>query len=173
MPRSMNEVDVDTLRAIGNSETINLEKTEQLLQHVFLYKHLDWAYEEEVRIVKNINAANFAYHPKGFDNFKECILDGDVWQRIQLEVRPVYSVKIPSEAFVDVTVGDKMYVNLKRKQEAEHRKNKQLVPYTYEVEKHDEFFAVCKKLNLKCYRTEIDYETWQLKRRPLHLINAD
>lgn len=162
LPKQIIQSDVELLMKVGIKEGLNWHQHESLLQHAFLYKKLDWAYEEEVRIVKHIKEANFPYHYCA--EKRQCELDGDMWHRIQLERRPVYSVSIPQEAFVDVTIGFKTWHNLLRKKEAAHIRQNELVAHSHVVPDYENFKRLCQQLQLPLYRAEIDYDSWQLQR---------
>ena len=102
VPKGVNAANIDNLLSIGNSSLLNWQVNENLLKHGFLYKMQEWTYEEEVRIVKNISSANIGYH---YSTQREFELNGQLGHRVELLTRPIYTTKIPKEAFVDVTLG--------------------------------------------------------------------
>ena len=64
---------------IAEKTDIRQPEYAELYKRAFLYKSLYWAYEEEVRIVKNIYPAKFAYHSP---YQRERLIDGQNWTRI-------------------------------------------------------------------------------------------
>lgn len=74
-----------------------------VLKRAFLYKSLEWAYEEEARVVKNI------YHP-GFNNHSTSgnfNIQSERWNKIKPNNlgRPVYCLNIPSSSFKEIYIG--------------------------------------------------------------------
>lgn len=157
LPNNVNEAKVEKLMSVGDSQILNWDSNEDLLNHALLYKMNEWAYEEEVRIVKNISEAQIGYHSSSKRQFE---LEGQVWNRIQLPTRPIYTIKIPKEAFVDVTVGLNAYKELRRLQEFETKEYS-----THDINEFNALKKICGKLNLPLFGIDRDYESWGLKRR--------
>lgn len=103
-PSNINKANAAHLMSVGDSNQLNWNNMESLLKHGLLYKMQEWAYEEEIRIAKNISSANFTYH---HSSLSEAIIDDQVWTRLQLDTHPIYTLKIPQKAIVEVCVGKK------------------------------------------------------------------
>ena len=99
-------VSEDTLRKIAqelkfDSDTFNLVK------RAFLYKSIEWAYEEEVRVVKNISAIPFGYHDsEGRHN---------EWTKMSVLGRPLYFFDIPEASIKEIYLGRHIYKNVTKK----------------------------------------------------------
>lgn len=72
----------------------------------------EWAYEEEIRIVKNLSSVEFGYHSS---KLTEAIIDNQIWRRVQLETRPIYTLQLPAESIVEVYVEKNAYIDQRRK----------------------------------------------------------
>lgn len=78
-----------------------------LVKRAFLYKSLEWAYEEEVRIVKNISHVPFAYHGEGGTH--------EEWTKISVSGRPLYCFRIPEDSIKEIYLGSQVNRNVSRK----------------------------------------------------------
>lgn len=161
-PKDINKANIDNLVSIGDSNLLNWENNEKFLKHALLYKMQEWTYEEEVRIVKNISSIDAAYH---YSSSKEFEIDGQIWNRIQLPTRPIYSIKIPKEAFVDVTLGLASYKELKSLQEYETQKFNPT-----KINKIEMLFELIRSMNLSVYRTDRNDAMWSLERKNINSI---
>ncbi|NIE98243.1 DUF2971 domain-containing protein [Acinetobacter sp. Tr-809] len=161
-PKDINKANIDNLVSVGDSNLLNWEINEELLKHALLYKMQEWAYEEEVRIVKNISSVNIGYH---YSSRKELEIDGQIWNQIQLPTRPIYSIKIPKEAFIDVTLGLNSYKELKRLQENE---TQNLNPI--KINKLEMLFELVRSMKISVYRTDRNDEMWSLERKNINSI---
>lgn len=119
----------------------------------------EWTYEEEVRIVRNISSTNIGYH---YSVQKAFELEGQLWHRVELPTRPIYTTKIPKQAFVDVTLGLSTDQDLKRLQE---RETQQFNPE--KVERLEKLLAWIGLMNLPIYRIERDNQDWKLRRKEM------
>lgn len=139
------------------AEVIDMDKQKynDLCKRAFLYKSLYWAYEEEVRIVKNIYPAKFAYHSP-YD--REKIVDGENWKRIFLGTRPIYTIEVPQEAFVEVYIGKNAYIDQRRK----YKMSGEEVATTI-IPKLEELKNICSANHINFYRVDVDIEQWKLK----------
>lgn len=81
-----------------------------LLSRSYLYKSLEWAYEEEVRVVKDIRSSTQISIPKR----KECEYSNDQgdWNKITIDGRPIHCLKIPESAFCKVYLGYHIWKNV-------------------------------------------------------------
>ncbi|MBU0656003.1 MAG: DUF2971 domain-containing protein [Gammaproteobacteria bacterium] len=104
--KDMPIISSEELMDIGDSIKFD-PNTYNLVKRAFLYKSLEWGYEEEVRIVKNISALPFSYH------FSEGRHDN--WRKINISGRPLYLLDIPVEAIKEVYLGKNIYKNISRR----------------------------------------------------------
>lgn len=153
-PKKIHKVGVDELMSVGDSDWLNWGKQASLLKHGLLYKMQEWAYEEEVRIVKNISKMNFSYHT---GTKSEAFIDDQQWKRIQLETRPLYTLALPNDAIVEVFVGNNAYLDQRRMQE----NNRPVVNHI--VDKFEDLKRLCLERSLPLYRVDGDFEEWRLR----------
>lgn len=161
-PKDINKANIDNLVSVGDSNLLNWEINEELLKHALLYKMQEWAYEEEVRIVKNISSVNIGYH---YSSRKEFEIDGQIWNRIQLPTRPIYSIKIPKEAFIDVTLGLNSWKELKRLQENETQNFNPI-----KINKLEMLFELVRSMEISVYRTDRNDDMWSLERKNINSL---
>lgn len=161
-PKGVNKVDTDMLMSIGDCSIMNWREHEKFLKHAFLYKSLYWAYEEEVRIVKNISSAQFSYH---YSTKTEARIDNQLWKRVQLPTRPIYTLEIPQEAFVEVYVGKNTYIDQRRKYESLGEQIKDHI-----VPKVEELKKICAENHIKFYNVDLDIEEWRLKSKLTNVV---
>lgn len=157
-PRQSHNIDADTLMSIGDCSVFNWNNFEGFLKHAFLYKSLCWSYEEEVRVVKNISNASFNYH---FPTRTEAIIDNQYWKRVQLPTRPIYTLELPKEAFVEVYVGKNAYIDQRRKQELRG------IVVQHQVDNFEKLKKLCAEMKLSLSNVSVDLETWSLKSKLL------
>ena len=162
-PNKVNKVSAEQLMSVGDSNVLNWENEESLLKHALLYKMQEWAYEEEIRIVKNISKDQFSCD----DSTKTeaiSVIDNQIWKRVQLPTRPIYTLQIPQDAFVELYIGKNFYIDQRRKHQISGKQIKdQIVP------KFEELKKICAENHIKFYNVDLDIEEWRLKSR---LINA-
>jgi len=91
------------LMDIGGSLRFD-SNTFNLMKRAFLYKSLEWAYEEEVRIVKNIENIPFSYHT-GVGRYGE-------WNKMTVSGRPLYCFDVPESALKEIYLGRHLYRNV-------------------------------------------------------------
>jgi len=161
-PKDINKANIDNLVSVGDSNLLNWEINEELLKHALLYKMQEWAYEEEVRIVKNISSVNIGYH---YSSRKEFEIDGQIWNRIQLPTRPIYSIKIPKEAFIDVTLGLNSWKELKRLQENETQNFNPI-----KINKLEMLFELVRSMEISVYKTDRNDDMWSLERKNINSL---
>jgi hypothetical protein len=113
-----------------------------LLKKAFLYKSLEWAYEEEVRVVKNISDLPFSYH------FGEGT-HGD-WTQIKVAGRALYCFNIPPESIKEVYLGKNIYHNYSKGESVSREELKA---------KTDEW----KSCDYQVYICHASLETWNLR----------
>jgi hypothetical protein len=105
----------EQLIAIGNEVESFEEQDYELFKRTFLYKSLPWNYEEEVRVVKNINShSSSRYSESNFEN------KSGVWNTIQFQGRPIYCLSIPTGSVKEIYLGCSTYKNISRLGFPEH-----------------------------------------------------
>ena len=154
-PEKINKGTIECLMSVGNSNILNWENEESLLKHALLYKMQEWVYEEEVRVVKNISSAKFSYH---YSSKTEAIIDNQLWKRVQLPTRPIYTLEIPQEAFMEVYIGKNTYIDQRRKYQMSGEKVEDHI-----IPKFEELRKICSDNNINFYRVDVDIEQWKLK----------
>ncbi|MAN52040.1 MULTISPECIES: DUF2971 domain-containing protein [unclassified Marinimicrobium] len=99
------------LPVIGEHELMNIggklrfdSNAYNLMKRAFLYKSLEWAYEEEVRIVKNIENIPFGYHT-GSGRYRE-------WNKVIVSGRPLYCLDVPENSLKEIYLGRNLYRNV-------------------------------------------------------------
>ncbi|QOR38096.1 DUF2971 domain-containing protein [Billgrantia diversa] len=75
-----------------------------LMKRAFLYKSLEWAYEEEVRVVKYIGNIPFGYHAGG-GRYSE-------WNKMTVLGRPLYCFDVPESSLKEIYLGRHLYRNV-------------------------------------------------------------
>lgn len=160
VPKGVIKIGIDDLMSVGDSNKLNWDNNEDLLKHALLYKMQEWAYEEEVRIVKNIYPAKFSYHSP---SEKEVMIDGQNWKRISLGTRPLYTIEIPKEAIVEVYLGGNAYIDQRRKQELKKPVENQ------EFDSIKKIKELCKVNGFKLHIVDMDLESWCLKNKIISL----
>ncbi|MDL5029458.1 DUF2971 domain-containing protein [Vibrio sp. TMPB1044] len=90
------------LMAVGKGAKFE-SSTYNLLKRAFLYKSLEWAYEEEVRVVKDISSTPYRSKTRygGFEN------SSGTWNKIPLNQRALYCLDVPRNSVVSVHIGEK------------------------------------------------------------------
>ncbi|WP_249325241.1 DUF2971 domain-containing protein [Vreelandella boliviensis] len=78
--------------------------TFNLMKRAFLYKSIGWAYEEEVRVVKNIKNISFGYHAS-----VGCYSE---WNKITVSGRPLYCFSVPENSLKEIYLGQHIYKNV-------------------------------------------------------------
>lgn len=103
------EPNEDDLMAVGEETNSFTDHRFDLFKNCFLYKDFVWGYEEEVRVVKNIRAANVSrYKNESFSNSS-----GD-WNQVQISGRPLFCLDLPEKSIVEAYLGCSSYSNVTR-----------------------------------------------------------
>lgn len=99
------------LPMIGEDELLNIggrlrfdSSAFNLMKRAFLYKSLEWAYEEEVRVVKNIEDIPFGYHTGG-GRYRE-------WNKVTVSGRPLYCFDVSENSLKEIYLGRHLYRNV-------------------------------------------------------------
>lgn len=104
--RDLPLLSTEELMGIGKDVKFD-PNTYNLVKRAFLYKSLEWGYEEEVRVVKNIASLPFNYH---FSEGRHA-----EWRKIKISGRPLYLLDIPEESIKEIYLGRHVYKNVSKK----------------------------------------------------------
>ena len=115
-----------------------------LAKRAFLYKSLDWAYEEEVRVVKEVKSLKASYHSR------EGVF-GD-FNKIKIAGRPLYCFSIPKSSIKEVYLGKNIYKNISRAALISQDE------YAFRIQSW-------KKQGIEVYYCECNMNSWDLKKR--------
>lgn len=157
-PKNLNRCTVEFL---NNVENLTWGKDKEILKQALLNKMHFWKYEEEVRIVKKISPYISTYY---IPRQRKYNFDGQVWQKIKPGFKPIYTLEINPDAFVDVTFGLGSYRKLRRSQEKETN--------TWNpdnIEKLDRLYNLCRSLSLPVFKVDKDYDRWGLTRKNIDI----
>lgn len=96
----------DNLLTIGQELKFDSDAF-NFVKRAFLYKSIEWAYEEEMRIVKNISEIPFGYHTSQ-GRYGE-------WTKICVSGRPLYCFDMPDISIKEIYLGHHIYNNVTKK----------------------------------------------------------
>ncbi|MCU8159373.1 DUF2971 domain-containing protein, partial [Vibrio vulnificus] len=118
------------------------------LKQAFLYKSLEWGYEEEVRVIKRLDGFRFSYHSTD----DEVLSEDGMWNKVRNNYlgQPLFCYKIPQSGIKEIYLGNKVSRNASRINEG---KNKQAV-------NNDINFI--KSFGCKVFGCEPDVSSWSL-----------
>lgn len=133
-------VSEETLMSIGEDIEFDANMF-NLVKRAFLYKPLEWAYEEEVRIVKNISSIPFSYYD-GVGRY-------DKWTKISISGRPLYCFDIPDESIKEIYLGSQVRRSVTRKNSISQEEFNELIASWSAPERK---ISICKA----------SLETWRL-----------
>ncbi|CAH1550074.1 DUF2971 domain-containing protein [Vibrio rotiferianus] len=138
---------IDHLNDLRSSMSFSPE-IKNYLKQAFLYKSLEWGYEEEVRVIKNLNEFSFSYHSTD----EELLTEDSKWTKIRNSNlgQPMYCYRIPRSGIKEIYLGENIYRNASRVNDG---KNK------LKVENDINFI---KSFGCKVFRCEADVSTWNL-----------
>ncbi len=148
-----------TTIGIENYENILLEDIESLhfkasasnfFRRAFLYKSLEWAYEEEVRIVKSVSH-NGVSVPKT----KDLIFENKhgKWIKKSVDNRPLFLFNLPKGSIKELYLGSNAY---------SHNVS-QLRIFTHD--KFSEILTKIKNIGINIYITQPEFGSWSLTAR--------
>ena len=91
---------IESLMSVGNEYRCFRSHQYDLFKNAFLMKDLEWGYEEEVRVVKNIKGNDSSrYSTSKFEN------EAGNWNQVTVMGRPLYCLSIPKESIVEIFLG--------------------------------------------------------------------
>lgn len=142
--KSLHIVSPEQLMDIGGEVKFDSDAF-NLVKRAFLYKSIEWGYEEEVRVVKDISKLPFGYHI-GEGRHNE-------WRKIFVSGRPLYCFDIPDNAIKEVYLGRHIYKNVSKKKDLLGDELKDIL-------------SSWGKKDLKLFQCEPDLDSWSLKASP-------
>jgi len=138
------------LDLIGRSTLSYSSHYNNFLKRAFLYKSLEWGYEEEVRVIKNITDFNFSYH--GSDEGEFNASSGEVWYKKRIEHlgQPLYCLSIPKSSIKEIYLGQKVNHNASR------------IDNGITEAQFNETLSAWKNKNIKVFGCDIDFSNWNM-----------
>ncbi|HHG3304125.1 DUF2971 domain-containing protein [Vibrio parahaemolyticus] len=130
----------EELMSIGNDIKFNSDAF-NLVKRAFLYKSVEWAYEEEVRVVKDITGLPFSYH---FGEGRH----GN-WKKIMLSKRPLYCFDVPRSSIKEVYLGSHVRKNVSKKED-------------FSQVEYDSIIESWRRKDLKLFKCVPDIHSWNL-----------
>lgn len=143
--KSLNDLDIceDNLMAIGEDIVFDTNLF-NLAKRAFLYKSLEWAYEEEVRVVKEVGSLKASYH-----NSEGEFGDFNI---IRMQGRPLWCFSIPKHSIKEVYLGKNVYENISRTDTVRQG------DYTALIESWQQ-------QGIQVNHCDVDYDSWNLSHR--------
>ena len=140
---SLSEPTTDQLMKIGEEVQSFNSHEFQLFKQAFLYKSIEWGYEEEVRVVKNISSNISRYRNGEFSN------KSGNWKQLIIEGRPLFCLQIPENSITEVYLGTSVNKNVSRKGITNNE-------YVETIEKWE-------NKNIKVYNCRPKVDSWDLE----------
>uniref|UniRef100_UPI0026005D42 hypothetical protein n=1 Tax=unclassified Psychrobacter TaxID=196806 RepID=UPI0026005D42 len=106
--------------------------------------HYNWAYEEEVRIVKEVESLKASYHTS------EGVF-GD-FNIVRIQGRPLYCFSIPQSSIKEVYLGKNIYKNISR-------------TATVSQNEYESLIQSWQDQDIEVYYSECELNSWNLKKR--------
>lgn len=146
--RNIEIPDSSVLMSIGSHRSFGLDSFD-LLKKAFLYKSLEWAYEEEVRVVKNISDIPYSYY----------VGEGvyEYWTQIQMFGRPLYCFRIPPNSIKEVYLGKNFSHNYSKGEAVSKEELREKV-------------AGWKSDGYEVYKCHTNLDTWSLRSTDAYYI---
>ncbi|CED57994.1 putative uncharacterized protein (plasmid) [Aliivibrio wodanis] len=121
------------------------------LKQAFLYKAIEWGYEEEIRVIKSLLSFNYSYHGTHDEVINDC------WDKRRLSSlgQPLFCFKIPINSIKEIYLGEKIDRNRCRTNNGQ------------DEEKFQENLKFIKSQDCPIYVCEADVSSWKLKARLL------
>jgi hypothetical protein len=92
-------------------------------------------------------------------------LDGEQWERKYIGSRSIFLKSIPSDAFVEIYLGENSYRDQRRKYD-------NLID-GYKVPKILQLKEFSRNNNIELFTVLVDTETWSLKRKIINSVDLD
>jgi len=142
---------VDELKSISRESSFN-SSLFNFFKRAFLYKSLEWAYEEEVRVVKTLRGTPNAYH-SGEEKFEN---KAGQWEKLFVSSlgRPIYNFFLPEGCIKEIYFGNKVMNHVNRIR-------------SISIETFQNFKQQCLDGGVSLYSIEPDVTTWNLQSKKL------
>ena len=134
------------LKGIGEDVAKFDDSYYEFYKSAFLYKSVEWAYEEEVRVVKNIKCPNT---PSGFRESTYTNAAG-TWRDINIGKRKLYCLSVKEDAIKEIYFGKNVTGNIDGK-ELTQKKLKEIV-------------SRLKDRKISLYKCDLSTTTWELEK---------
>lgn len=134
----------EKLMSIGRDLKFDFD-TFNLVKRAFLYKSIEWSYEEEVRVVKKISEIPFGYHTT---QGRYC-----EWTKISVAGRPLYCLDMPVASIKEIYLGRHIYKNVKKKEAPTEKELKYIL-------------TNWGKMDVKLMQCDPDVYSWKLMAKP-------
>lgn len=146
---------IEKLNEIKRSDLSFVSEIKNYLKQAFLYKSLEWGYEEEVRVIKSLSKFKFSYHGSYDQVLSDS--DGSRWKKIRNSAlgQPLFCFNIPKSAIKEVYLGTNFNRNACRSNEGSDQ------------QWCDEQLEYFKSQSFKLFVCEPDYSGWSLSSRVL------
>lgn len=146
-------IDIDSFGTwlLEDIETLEFRpSSSNFFKRAFLYKSLEWAYEEEVRIVKSVSINGIPL-ARG----KELRYENHhgVWNKISVENRPLFLFDLPASSIKELYLGSNTY----------SRNVSQLGNFT--GNEFNEIYNRLKNSDIKIYHAQPEFGSWSLEAR--------
>jgi hypothetical protein len=146
-PRNVFAMPSDSdLKGIGEDVAKFDDKYYEFYKSAFLYKSVEWAYEEEVRIVKNIK---YPMTPNGFREATYANAAG-TWRDIKIGDRKLYCLSVNESAIKEIYLGKNFAKNADGKETTR--------------DKIREIVSDLKARGVSLYGCELSAATWELEK---------
>ncbi|MDN3699202.1 DUF2971 domain-containing protein [Vibrio cortegadensis] len=144
---------IQHLDEIKSNELKFKNEIRNYLKQAFLYKSLEWGYEEEVRVIKSISHFCHSYHKKCDEVLIQSTASS--WKKVRNSVlgQPLYCFGIPREAIKEVYLGVNVNRNGSRSNEGK------------DEQWFKEQLTMIKAQNFTLYGCEADFSSWKLRSR--------
>lgn len=152
----------EDLLNIGNDDSYSLNsRCGHLLKRAFLYKQSCWAYEKEVRVVKNLKSANLISYAGQTYNKKKDLTSQQEWSCMIHEYRPLYLYHFSPSAIREVFIGEKTLSKIKRV--AENFKMKPENQFSVPRDTYNYLLNMCRVRDIQIKRAQVNYRAWGLE----------
>lgn len=142
---------VEELRSISIGSSFN-SSLFNLFKRAFLYKSLEWAHEEEVRVIKTLRGSPYGYH-SGDGAFHN---EAGKWDKIFVSSlgRPIYNYSMPAGCIKEIYLGNNVMNHVDRIR-------------SMSFDAFQSFKQKCLERDVSLYINEPDLRTWNLSSRKL------
>lgn len=146
---------IEKLKAIKKDDLKFSSDIKNYLKQAFLYKSLEWGYEEEIRVIKSLSNFKFSYHSP-YDQVLSNAPESS-WNKVRNSTlgQPLFCFDIPRDSIKEIYLGSSFNRNSCRSNEGNDKQWCQ------------DQLEYIKAQNFKLYVCEPDYGGWNLSARIL------